>query len=477
MNTNDKNKPEFSREQDSYSSVNEEIFEKKKAAKAAESKADIPKSAPQSVPANGKPAEIKPSEAKPAPDKPKMTKKDILDTIDNTRITSASQKAKQAEAKRQEKLRKNPPKERKTDHVANTMLSAVKAVSYILIVIIVSVALAISIIMVGNDVFAFVKSDELVKLNIPEYATIDDISSILAENGVIKYPAVFKIYADIKEDDGKFVSGEYTVSPSMDYEDLLAAFKEKKQTGTVTITIPEGYTVDEIIDLMVSKGIGEKDEYIDIINNYEFNYWFVKELEENGIPEGRYYRLEGYLFPDTYEFYVNSSEYTVINKLLYRFKQMYSTKMRESATTLGYTTDEVVMLASMIEKESKYTIDRANIASVFTNRLRNPAGYPYLQSDATIMYAIHHLTGERKQFLTNEDLVMDTPYNSYTNQGLPPGPISNPGYSSLMYALSPADTKYYYFLTDKSGYAHFAATLEEHNQNIRDYLTNSDNEG
>lgn len=524
MNNSPDNKnnkqPVFSREQDSYSSINEEMLSKKKKSNPTAQKSTEPKKTPAQPIAHeyGSKTDVKPvkkaqkprasAENKGSASKPQSaqdrsssgaantaqcskdnknketssasqsenaaknpTKAEMVDHINKTRITPVSERVSAAEAEKKISRNAKPAKEApQSDPVANTFLSAVKAISYILVIIIVSVSLAISVIMVGNDMFAFVKSDEMVMITVPDYASIDDIATLLSENGIIKYSAAFKLYAKSVKDDGKFVAGEYTVSPSMDYEDLLAAFKEKKSTGTTKIMIPEGYTVDEIIDLMVSRGIGEKEKYIDVINNYDFNYWFITELEENGYSEDRYYRLEGYLFPDTYEFYVESSEVTVINKLLYRFKQMYSAKMKESATTLGYTTDEIVTLASMIEKESKFTVDRANISSVFTNRLRNPSNFPMLQSDATIMYAIHHMTGERKQHLTDEDLLLDTPYNSYLYKGLPPGPISNPGYSSLMYALSPASTTYYYFLTDATGYAHFASTYPEHQQNIRDYL-------
>ena len=360
----------------------------------------------------------------------------------------------------------------KKDVVGNSVISAVKAVTYILIILIVSAVIAGAVIAVGNDVFAFVKSDEIKEVRMPDTPTIDDVAETLGMNGIIKYPFAFKLYAKFTHDDGNFVGGEYTVSPSMDYEDLLDAFKEKKPTGTIRLTIPEGYTTDEIIDLFVSNGIGTKEGFIDVINNYEFNYWFIDELNESGWSENRFYRLDGYLFPDTYDFYLTSSEETVINKLLKRFKQMYTLKMKNSATTLGYTTDEIVTIASMIEKESKLTTDRANISSVFNNRLSNSWAFPYLQSDATVMYAIHHDTGERKKQLTEEDKYYETPYNTYLYRGMPPGPIANPGYSSLMYALSPGDTKYFYFVTDNKGVAHFAETLEEHNQNVYDYLIN-----
>lgn len=207
-----------------------------------------------------------------------------------------------------------------TDEGGNTVVSVVKAVIYMIFVVVISVFLAVAIIMVGNDVFAFVKTDTAIPVTIPEYASLNDVIDILYQNGVIEYPKVFRLYAQLKKDNGKFVAGDYTVSPVMNYDELLAEFKEKPKLGTVRITFPEGYTTDEIIDLMVSYGIGTREGYEDVIQNYDFDYWFIDELEENGISEDRFYRLDGYLFPDTYDFYNASSEATVINKMLRRVR-------------------------------------------------------------------------------------------------------------------------------------------------------------
>ena len=210
------------------------------------------------------------------------------------------------------------------DEGGNTVVSVVKAILYIVFVMIISVFLAMVIINVGNDVFAFVKSDELVEVTIPEYSTLDEVTDVLYRNDIIRYPTIFKIFAVKEKDDRKFVAGTYTVHGMMSYEDLLDAFKEKPVTGIKKITIPEGFTTDEIIDLFVAEGIGTREGFVDVIQNYEFDYWFIRELNDNGISEDRIYRLDGYLFPDTYEFYLNSSEATVINKLLKRFSQIFT---------------------------------------------------------------------------------------------------------------------------------------------------------
>ncbi len=348
---------------------------------------------------------------------------------------------------------------------AEMMSSAIKALIYIVLVVVVSIFLSILIIRVGNDIFALVKSEEVIDITIPEDATIDDVAEILHENSIISFPGIFKLYAGIKDDNGEFLAGDYSVSPSMSYDELRSAFKPKVATGTSWITFPEGSTCDEIISILVSYGIGTREGYIDVINNYDFSsYWFVAELPEN--PD-RYYRLEGYLFPDTYEFYNSSSEVTVINKMLSRFNEVFVTDYRTKAEELGFTVDEIITLASIVEKEAGSSADFRNISSVFHNRLKNTGRFPKLESDATVIYAMQVLAGGvRPDTVTPEDLKLNNPYNSYLNNGLTPGAIANPSISAIRYALYPADTNYYYFVADKSGNTLFASDLKGHEQNI-----------
>jgi len=354
----------------------------------------------------------------------------------------------------------------------NTVVSIVKAVIYITFVFVISVFLSYFIIVIGNDVFAFVKSDEAVEVVIPEYATLDNVADILYESDVIKYPNIFKIFARVKKFSGEFVAGTYTVTPMMNYESLLDAFKEKKVRGTIELTIPEGYTTDEIIDLFVANGIGTKDGFIDVIQNYDFDYWFIDELEENGMNENRIYRLDGYLFPDTYQFYLESSEVTVINKLLKRFSQIFNKDHRDACEFLGYTVDEIVTLASIIEKEAGSPAEFFKVSSVFHNRLNNPWNYPKLESDATIVYAIQHDTGERTVI---KDTNYETPYNTYKYDGLPPGPISNPSASAMLAAVQPHETNYFFFIANK-GMTYFSETKAQHDKYIEQFRNEAQNE-
>ncbi len=340
--------------------------------------------------------------------------------------------------------------------------SAIKAIIYIAAVFVVAGVLSYFGITIGNDIFAFVKSPAEVNVTIPEYASLDDIADILKDNNVIRYPSMFKLYANIRKYKLVFEAGDYTVTPSMNYDSLLVAFKEKaKERTEVRVTIPEGYNVDDIIDLMVNEyEIGTRDGYVDVIQNYDFDFWFVDELTD--LPEGRKYRLEGYLYPDTYYFFSDSSEEAIIYKMLSNFNNKFTDEYREKCADLHMTVDQVITLASMVQMEAKYDTEFADISSVFHNRLNHPnVTNGKLESDATIQYALD----ERKESLTYADTELDNPYNTYMYKGLPPSAISNPTIVVINYALYPSNTSYYFFVAQDNGYTLFAKTLSEHNAN------------
>ncbi|MBR2621849.1 MAG: endolytic transglycosylase MltG, partial [Clostridia bacterium] len=386
----------------------------------------------------------------------------------------------QIAVKPQKKRAPEPKPEKKKKHMsegAATLLSVVKAITYIVFVIVIAGFLSYYTIRIANDMFAFVKSDEHVTITIPENATIYDVSEALAEAGVIEYPDVFVLYSKLNHDNGKFVAGDYgEINGMMNYDELLMAFKEHNVRERIWITIPEGYTIDEIIALFIEKGVGmvertednwetaNRADYVAAVNNLELYaeyFEFVRLLMNNPIPN-RTYALEGYLFPDTYEFYTDSKPSQIIYKLLSRFNSVFKEEFYTRAADLGYTVDEIITLASMIEKETRLYYEFEQVSSVFHNRLRDPANYPYLESDATIMYAIHHDTGERKEEMTGADTAYVSPYNTYTNTGLPPGPIANPSYQAITCALYPEDTAFYYFVSRKNGETIFSKTFPEH---------------
>ncbi|MBR2616336.1 MAG: endolytic transglycosylase MltG, partial [Clostridia bacterium] len=217
--------------------------------------------------------------------------------------------------------------------------------------------------------------------------------------------------------------------------------------------------------LFTSQGIGTKEGFVDAIQNYDYSYRFLEELEKNGLPEGRKYRLEGYLFPDTYEFYTDSSEIAIIDKMLTAFEAHFEGAYYDRLEEMEMTLDEVVTLASIVQMEGKFTSDFYSVSGVFHNRL-NSKNMRKLQSDATVQYCLP----ERKEELSYADIAIDSPYNTYENEGLPPSAITNPGWEAIQAALYPEENRYYYFVSDTDGTIEFAETEQMHLKN-RAWLT------
>ena len=356
-------------------------------------------------------------------------------------------------------------------HITGAVVGAVKGIIYITAVTVIGVALAFFfVIPIGNDIFALVKEEEIIDITIPEMATLNDVAQILYDNGLISYPGIFKMYCGFTEKEGDefygvYLAGDYSLSTTLNYSQLLNSFKPSYDVEIVSITIPEGLTTKEIITLFVEEyGIGTEEGFKYAINEYDwsedYNYWFIDELEENGWSEDRYYRLDGYLYPDTYYFYSDATEVEALSKLLDNFKDKFTETYREYVASLGMTVDEAITLASMIQGEAKYLSEYPLVSSVFHNRMDNSESYPFLESDATIMYAMMQDLGSRPETLLGTEY--DSPYNTYKYQGLPPGPICNPGYNAITYAIYPRSTDYFYFVANNDGYSVFSSTYAEH---------------
>ncbi len=301
----------------------------------------------------------------------------------------------------------------------------------------------------ANDLLALDKESITATITISSNDTFDDVVDILEENGLIEYPFLFKLFASFTGGEEKMSRGTYTLDTDMDYSALLTGISATAETrSTVTITIPEGYTLDQIFALLDEAGVATVEDLEETAANYDYNFSFLQD-----IPLGDVYRLEGYLFPDTYTFYTPNDTVYAINKMLVAFDSYYTDEMREYTEELGYTIHEILTIASMIERETDGT-DQKNIASVIYNRLNNPTyeTVGLLQIDATIYYA----TGEEVTQYLRENL--DSPYNTHINAGLPPGPIASPGLTSIMAALYPEDTNYFYYALGDDGLHHYYTT-------------------
>jgi UPF0755 protein len=330
---------------------------------------------------------------------------------------------------------------------------------YFLFVICLSAVLAFVGWIAANDVLALNKPDHVGTVVIPESAFTEkvdedgntyqsaDISVVadeLKKGGFIDYPILFKVFARFAHADKKIDPGEYELSTSYDFRALVAHMKKSAQYSTdetTLVTIPEGKSLKQTFELLEDAGVCKAKDLWDAAANSEFNYWFIS-------PDslGDELRLEGFLFPDTYEFYVNSSPNRVLERFLNNFEAKFTDEMREKIEADGRDVREIVIVASLIEMEAANDDERPDIASVIYNRLGS-SDYPFLQIDASIQYILP----ERKERLTYDDLLIDDPYNTYLYKGLTPGPIANPGLASIKAAIEPADTDYFFYALNKNG--------------------------
>ena len=331
-------------------------------------------------------------------------------------------------------------------------------VVYVIAVLGISVILSLAAIFVANDVFAFVKENAVKEITVSENTDLLALAKQLDDEGVINYGTIFKLYVRVKGDNQGVLAGSYSLNPNMDYGQIIDTLVNASSTETMKITVPEGYSIAQIRQLLLDEHVCTEDALDEVLNTYSFKHEFLKD--ELPAEEGW---LEGYLFPDTYEIYKgNATVVDTINKMLNNFESKYDDDIKTGAETLGRSMHDIVTIASLVEREAQVDSERAKIAGVIYNRLNNPSEFPYLQVDASVLYGLGRTSGP----LSQEDLASDTPYNLYTKQGLPPGPICNPGYASLYAAAHPEQHNYYYYVAMPDGSHLFANSYEEHQANI-----------
>ncbi len=299
--------------------------------------------------------------------------------------------------------------------------------------------------------------DDIV-IDIPTGSTLNQVTDILKENNLIKNKIIFKLYVRLSDNSSKLKSGKYLFNQTYSNKQIINDLsKGKVYNDGIRITIPEGSTSIEIVDLLTKNNLGDKKVYKKLINNpKEFKNRF-KFLDDENIVS-----LEGFLYPSTYYFKEDESEKYILNHMLETFESKYNDKLQKRQKELNKSLYEVINLASIVEKEAVLDEDRPIIASVFYNRIN--IGMP-LQSDATIQYIFK----ERKKSITYNDLKIDSPYNTYKVQGLPPTPIANPGIKSIEAVLYPANTEYLYFVATIEGGNNYSKTYEEHIKNVEQY--------
>lgn len=295
-----------------------------------------------------------------------------------------------------------------------------------------------------------------VSVAIPRGASTRRIGEVLTEAGVLRSARALVIATVMRRAVGRLRHGEYLLAPSQSALQIVDVLV----SGDVVlhrVTIPEGYTVAQIADLLAAEGLADRDRFLDIALRGG------RRLRRPGLAGLPVDSLEGYLFPDTYQIARGLGEEALVGMLLDRFDAAAGAALRAAARARGLTLHQLLTVASIIERETRVADERPLVAAVIYNRL---ARGMRLEIDATVLYAL----GRHKEVVTLADLEIDSPYNTYRFPGLPPGPIANPGLAAIAAATAPAQTPYLYYVLKSDGQHHyFSRTLEEHRAAVRRY--------
>ena len=312
-----------------------------------------------------------------------------------------------------------------------------------------------------NDLCSLNKAPVEVEITVDEGDSVSDVAKKLKDAGLVNSKGFFQLASGFLHYSRYVEPGTYKLNSDMDFRALITNMHDweadaKAAQGLVKVTIPEGYTVREIIDLLAENGVATKEDLEDACANFAYEDYDFLDDDKIGTID----RMEGFLFPSTYEFDKNRSAVYAVETMLVYFKNSISQQMLADIKASPYTLQEIVTMASLIEKESiGDDTERKNISSVIHNRLENPdsnKGGRALQLCSTINYIMKH------DGVKTFDTEIDSPYNTYINPGLTPGPICNPGLSAIQAAIYPADTDYYFFALGTDGKSHFFTDYSDH---------------
>jgi peptidoglycan lytic transglycosylase G len=310
-----------------------------------------------------------------------------------------------------------------------------------------------------------VHSQQTVRLTVNRGESVSEIGQQLEQAGLIRSPLMFHLYVRYRKAGQGLQAGTYDLQPGTKLADIVAKLKAGQVVSdTISVTIPEGFTVSEIADRLEKEGICSRQAFLNEEEHGQFTEPFVSLLPQK---KDIKFRLEGYLFPDTYEFSANELAHTVVNAMLQNFQQhIDEQQVMQTLKMTGQSLPDMVTKASMFEKEAQATSDLPLISSVIDNRLRRGMK---LQIDATIQYFLGH-----RDVVTDKDLHVQDPYNTYLHTGLPPGPIASPGMVAIDAALHPAKTTYLFYVAkyDGTGTSYFSSTEAQHLKNIQKSQTN-----
>lgn len=321
-----------------------------------------------------------------------------------------------------------------------------------------------------NDVLGISDEEISIEVTIKQGMTDEEVIDLLAEKGLINNKMFCKLFIKIFEKDGPYISNTYTLSPQMGIEKMIAIMKTDYTLGEiVTLTFPEGWTIQQIADKLEANDVCTASAFVTTLQTVDFSdeYTFIAALDNK---DQRFRTLEGYLYPDTYQFYVGENPSSVIRRFLDNFQAKWTEEYGQRAAELGMSIDEVITLASVIQMEAANYDQMPGVSSVIHNRLDNTYTFPRLECDSTTAYYSKVIA---PQFTNSSDDLKKLEnfrnrYDTYDADctGLPVGAIANPGGDAISAALYPSDTGYYFFNHDVNGGIYYAVTAAEHDRNV-----------
>ena len=318
----------------------------------------------------------------------------------------------------------------------------------------------------GRLVFALImgldRSDTVFSVEIPENSGTEAIANILEQEGIIGNPTLFRIISKLKGADGTYIAGSHKLSPNMPYSDLIKTLQEEaiNPREFVDITFPEGIRLVDAAAKLEEANVCSAEEFIRVFNSKTFGFDFEEHVV---VSPKKLYKMEGYFFPDTYQFYLEEDPANVAKKVCKNFEYKITPDLYGRMEDMGMTLEETLTLASIVQREAGDSYNMKLVASVFHNRLNDPDTFPLLQSDPTSNYV-------KEVIIPNLEIYSESicdAYDTYKGSGLPPGPICSPGLDAIEAVLYPRETNYYYFCSDlETGEFFYAETLEEHEANL-----------
>lgn len=407
----------------------------------------------------------------------KPVKKQVTGTVNKAAQSSA------AATERKPKNKVNSKKRNKKYDFINSVLVACVCVIFISIITVTASTVAMTTI---NDILVIDKSgnDDYISVYIPPEATeYEQVFEIIKDSGLIKQPLITNIFCKFRHYDEvmvknkktnqyenvriKYSPGTYFLNAEMGIESILEEIMVSSSgyKDTVRLTFPEGWTVAQVFQKLEKYEVCNAEKLYANLEITGEEYDFISSI---GVNNGRYLKAEGYLFPDTYDFFIGENAGSVIKKLFNNFDAKWKTEYNSRCKELGMSVDQIITIASIIQREAKDTTQMDVISSVIHNRLKDSATYPSIDMNSTKDYVI-----SLKEFNVLSDFYYSlylNSYNTYSNQGLPPGPICNPGAAAIRAALYPADTDYRFFCHNDSGEIFLAETASEHQANAEKVL-------